>query len=280
MSALEQLVAAVLASPKYRAVCPDTVRRLGAAELAKRGDAKAALKATKRRLHQAFGAFERAPDYEALSRELAAAHASGSAEAVRAACRAAMACHASTRERLPLLDRFYANVFAVTGAPRRVLDLACGLHPLALPWVWGPADLSDRADRTYRSYDLDGRAVGFLNRCAPLLGAGLQAIHADVLCSPPAEEADVAFLLKAATSLERQERGGTRRVLDGLHVRHVVVSFPVASLGGRDKSMRGNYERTFRAILGDAPWAVERLDFRTELAFVVRKPPTATFPHF
>ena len=276
MGELDDLVSAVLATPKYRAVCADTVRRLGTTELAKRGGLKEAVKATKSRLHQVFGAFGRAPDYERLFRDLADAHASADAEAFREACRAAMACHASTRERLPLLGRFYAEVFAVTGTPRRVLDLACGLHPLAIPWMELPAHAPDAA---YWAYDLDGRAVAFLNRCAPFLGEGFQAVHTDILCAPPTDEADVAFLLKAATSLERQERGATRRVLDALRVRHVVVSFPVTSLGGRGKGMRGNYEQIFHALLGDAPWVVERLDFPAELVFVVRKPPAATFSH-
>ena len=270
MSALDELVAAVLATPKYRAVCADTVRRLGAAELAKRGGLEAALKATKSRLHQVFGAFARAPDYGRLLHNVAAAHASGAPDALREACRAAMACHASTRERLPILDRFCAEVFAVTGVPRRVLDLACGLHPLALPWMGLPADAS------YLAYDLDGRAVAFLNRAAPLLGAGLQAVHADILCTPPTEEADVAFLLKAATSLERQERGGARRILDALRARHIVVSFPVASLGGRNRGMRGGYERAFQSIVAGAPWQVERLQFPTELVFVIRTPGPVT----
>lgn len=265
MSALDALVTAVLATPKYRAVCPDTVRRLGAAELAKRSSPKAALKATKARLHQVFGAFERAPDYERLFGALAAAHAGGEAEALRHACRAAMACHASTRERLPLLDRFYAEVFAATGVPTRVLDLACGLHPLSIPWMGLPPEAS------YRACDLDGRAVAFLARCGALLARGFEASHADILCSPPTEEADVAFLLKSATSLERQERGGALRVLDALRARHTVVSFPVASLGGRVPGMRENYEAAFRQMIRDRPWRVQRLSFPTELAFVVTR---------
>jgi len=265
MSSLDDLVAAVLSTPKYRAVCPDTVRRLGAAELAKRPSARQALKATKSRLHQVFGAFERAPDYDRLFGDLAAAHASGSAEALRDACRAALASHASTRERLPLLDRFYAAVFAVTGLPRRVLDLACGLHPLALPWMGLPSDGS------YRAWDLDGRAIAFLNRCAPFLGPGFEAVHADILFAPPTEEADVAFLLKAATSLERQEAGAARRVLDALRARHVVVSFPVASLGGRPKGMRENYEKALLGLTAGGPWQIERLEMSAELVFVLRR---------
>lgn len=265
MSWLDELVSVVLRSARYRWVCPDTVRRIGAAELAKGRGLKAAIKATKSRLHQVFGAFDGAPDYEGLLRKLAAAYASGSEEAVREACRAALAGHASTRERLPILDRFYAEVFAVTGRPSRILDLACGLHPLGLPWMGLPPDVGYTAD------DIDGRAVEFLNRFFPLTGIRGRAVHRDVLSQVPDEPAGVAFLLKTLPGLERQEKGSALRVLEALRARHIVVSFPVASLGGREKGMRTNYERGFLALAAGKPWEVVRLEFPAELVFVVVK---------
>lgn len=262
-SDLDELTAAVLGAAKYRAVCADTVRRIGERELAKGRGLKEAIKATKSRLHQVFGAFGPPPDYERLLRELESAYASGSQDAIRSACRAALASHASTRERLPILGRFYAEVFAVTGKPTRVLDLACGLHPLGLPWMGLPSDA------VYTAFDIDGRAVEFLNRYFAIAGIAGRAVHADILCRTPDEPADVAFLLKTLPGLERQEKGAAHRVLAALEARHIVVSFPAASLGGREKGMRGNYERAFLEMTVCKPWRVERLAFPTELVFVV-----------
>jgi 16S rRNA (guanine(1405)-N(7))-methyltransferase len=263
MLALDELVAAVLGSAKYRAMCPDTVRRLGERELAKRRSLKAAIKATKSRLHQVFGAFDQAPDFDVLLRELEQAYTSGSDEGIRGACRAALACHASTRERVRVLGRFYADIFAITGTPSRVLDLACGLHPLSLPWM-GLAP-----DAQYLAFDIDGRAIAFLTRYFALAAVSCRAVHADILCTPPTEPADVAFLLKTLPSLEREEKGGGRRVLDALAARHVVVSFPVASLGGRQKGMRQNYERDFLEMMMGSQKEIDRIEFPTELVFVV-----------
>jgi len=265
MAELDELVALVLRSAKYRSVCPDTVRRIGERELAKRRNLKAAIKATKSRLHQVFGAFDQAPDYDHLFRDLERVYAGGSDEAIRGACRAALVCHASTRERLSILDQFYAEVFALTGGPTSILDLACGLHPLGLPWMGLPPECR------YEAYDIDGRAVEFLNRFFALAGVNGRAVHGDILCQPPTEPADVAFLLKTLPSLERQEKGSGQRVLEALNARHIVVSFPTASLGGRDKGMRESYERVFLDLVADMPWRVERLEFQTELAFVIQK---------
>jgi hypothetical protein len=60
-------------------------------------------------------------------------------------------------------------------------------------------------------------------------------------------------------------------LLDALRVRHVVVSFPVQSLGQREKGMAAHYERTFRAQLAGRPWPIARLRFESELVFVVDK---------
>ena len=46
-----------------------------------------------------------------------------------------MGYHSSTRERLPILEQFYARALADIPPARVVLDLACGLNPLALAWM-------------------------------------------------------------------------------------------------------------------------------------------------
>jgi 16S rRNA (guanine(1405)-N(7))-methyltransferase len=67
--------------------------------------------------------------------------------------------HASTRERAPHLDGFYAPIWEVTGTPASVLDLGCGLNPLALPWM-------GIGDAMYHAIDVDAGTLdvarGFL----------------------------------------------------------------------------------------------------------------------
>jgi 16S rRNA (guanine(1405)-N(7))-methyltransferase len=73
-------------------------------------------------------------------------------------CERAMRSHASTRERLPDLDEFYAGVMQRTGALESVLDVACGLNPLALPWMGLPAG------GRYLACDIYTDMVSFLNK--------------------------------------------------------------------------------------------------------------------
>ncbi|CUS04654.2 Ribosomal RNA methyltransferase [Candidatus Promineifilum breve] len=266
---LEELVAAVLAAAKYRHVSPDFVRAVGARELAIRPNLKAAIKATKNVLHQAGGAFQDAPiDYaRALARlqEAAAVDPSPAAEPLRAACRAIMAGHTSTRERLPILDTFFATTLAAVPPLGRVLDVACGLNPLARPWMPLPPTAE------YVAYDIYGDQIDFLNHAFALLGYPGRAEVRDVIGRPPSEPADVALVLKTLPCLEAVDRHAPARLLDTLDTPLLLVSFPAQSLGGRRKGMAAHYEARFMQLVNERGWLAERFEFQTELAFLVRK---------
>jgi 16S rRNA (guanine(1405)-N(7))-methyltransferase len=268
---IDEIVANVQASRKYKHVCTATIRRIAAEEMgrdpysAKRGTLKAAIKATKSRLHQAYGAYEAHLDYARAYEDLRAAYGSGDEQDIRAVSHGLLSRHASTRERLPILHRFYDVVFAHTGVPRTLLDLACGLNPLALPWM----GLNPGA--AYYAYDIDGERIAFLEQFFALSKVEGHAYCQDLICDPPQQRGDVALLLKTATCLEHQRDGSTLALLDRLDVAHVVVSFPVRSLGRREKGMAEQYERTFLSMLSTRPWTVTQRDLATELAFIVDK---------
>jgi 16S rRNA (guanine(1405)-N(7))-methyltransferase len=262
---VESIVAAVSSSRKYRSVCAATVRRLAVRELARQGNVQMALKATKRRLHQAYGAFECGIDYAAGYRRLEAAYRTAAVEEIRAACEHLLRLHTSTRERLPILKQFYEGIFAITGRPASILDLGCGLNPLTLPWM----GLADGA--TYVALDVDAERTRFLNRYLVLAGCPMLARSQDILSQLPDDTAELALLLKMSPTLERQEPGSTQRLIEGLQVQWIVVSFAVHSLGGRARGMRDHYQRQFHKMAATRGWPVSELLFATELAYVVEK---------
>lgn len=263
---LDALVAGVLGSSKYRAVSPDFVRAIGARELAARPNLKAAIKATKNALHQAGGAFTDAPiDYGRALARLRAAAAAGE-DVLREACRAVMARHTSTRERLPILDEFYATLFAaLPEPPGRILDVACGLNPLARPWLPLPPTTS------YVACDIYADQVAFLNDFFALAGLPGLAEVRDVISRPPDEPADLALVLKTLPCLEAIDRRAPERLLDALQAPRLLVSFPAQTLGGRRKGMAAHYEAQFGRLLDARGWTARRFEFATELAFLVEK---------
>lgn len=257
-----EIVERVLRSSRYRDVDRALLARLADEELPRARNLDDAVKRVKRRLHQAVGAFRGASHASAI-----AATWTGdlSEPRFRAACADALRAHASTRERVPYLDAFYPGIWAHIGAPARILDLGCGLGPLALPWM-GLA-----SDATYVASDVDRRPLATVAEFLDLVGQPHRVDVRDLVVDPPTDEADVALLLKLVTTLDRQDPDAAARLLRALRVRHAVVSFPARSLGGRGKGMERSYRERLARLVDETGrvWAVAEASVPNELVFVL-----------
>jgi 16S rRNA (guanine(1405)-N(7))-methyltransferase len=231
-----EIVERVLRSRRYRDVDPALVGRLATEELARARSTDDAVKRVKRRLHQAVGAFRGETPTDALERVRVAWNGTLESPDLRDACRELLATHASTRERLDDLERFHAGIWERTGVPDRLLDLGCGLGPVALPWMRLPATSH------LHVVDADRRPLDTVAAFLRLVGQPHLAEARDVVADPPDDPADVALLLKLVTTLDRQDPAAATRLIEALPVRHAVVSFTARSLGGRGRGM----ERTYR----------------------------------
>ena len=271
MSQLDKLVTAVAHSPKYQYITPELIRRVGAEELGKRRSYKEAVKATKNKLHQVGGAYQDAKiDYDkALARLQEAqrrpvlSEAEVGAEAQREALLAVMRLHTSTRERLPILGRFYAETLAGLPPVSSVMDIACGLNPLAQGWM--PL----AAGATYLAYDVYADMMRFLGDYMALASIPGKAEVRDVAAEPPTEPVDLVLLLKTLPVLAQIDKTAVSRLLDSLQAKYLLVSFPAKSLGGRNKGMVQNYEAQFAGWIAGRDWDVARFEFENELAFLV-----------
>jgi 16S rRNA (guanine(1405)-N(7))-methyltransferase len=282
MDLLDKLVHSVLESRKYRHVSPALVRAVGARELAVRPRLKEAVKGTKNKLHQVGGAyFETAIDYEQALVDLETATSTSSAQAASTSSvqatslpetlRQIMALHSSTRERLPILDQFYTTILANLPPIHSLHDLACGLNPLARPWLPLPATACTEPAEVavYHASDIYADMVEFLNRVMAHLGWPGQATVRDLLTDPPTEPVDLALLLKAVPCLDQLDKEVVPRLLDSLPASYWLISFPVHSLGGRSKGMVETYEGRFVELMNGRSWTYQRFQFETELAFLV-----------
>jgi len=264
---VQAVVAAVKQSKKYRDTGEETIRQLAVEAVQEHKKAKPAEKAVRRRLHSIMAPYLGDPDYTAAGQLLTDVFVAGDEATIRAACRDLMYTHLSTRERLPILDTFYRDIFAVTGPPRRLLDIACGLNPLAFPWMGLPAAGTD-----FIAYDIHEPRVDFLNHYFILQGLPPLAYVKDVAVGAPAEAGDVALFLKEMPRFERNYPGHGRALLAALDCRWLVVSFPTISThGGRNLTNR--YREFFHQIIDGSGWPVTELLFDTELVFCADKRP-------
>jgi len=264
--ALNELVDTILSSSRYKEVAPSLIRAIAKQELAKRRNLKEAVKATKNKLHQVSGAYlDSTENYAAWLLELQEASSVAEPDYLRERCRQIMRHHASTRERLPILSQFYAEIFAHLPPVHSLLDVACGLNPLAIPWM----PLAKEA--TYLACDIQRDMMAFLQGWFDLSNRQGYAQVCDVLSTPPTHKVDVALLLKTISCLEQVDKTAGIRLLQAIQADYLVISYPARSLGGKNKGMVDYYKNHFHELVAHESWKITMLTFPSELVFVVEK---------
>jgi len=263
---LEDLARQVQSLGKYRYISPDLVKDLLTRELAKRANPREAVKAVRNKLHQVGSAYQERPlPYQAWLTELAALPADLEDPAVHAFIQRVLPAHTSTRERVPILPRFFRECLADLGAVESVLDIACGLNPLAIPWMPLKPGFS------YIACDIYNDMVDFLNHYFVHFHVNGNALLADVTKSTPEVEVELTLVLKTIPCLEQLDKDAGRVLLNSIRSPNMLVSFPARSLGGRSKGMVQFYEQHFRELVSGMSWQITRFEFPGELAFLIRK---------
>jgi len=263
---LEELMYAVRSSARYRVIHESVVRRIAAQELARRRSLKEAVKATRSKLHQIGGAYrERQLSYAHWREKLAAMGRQPDDAALQDFCRQMMACHASTRERLPFLETFFTTTLQPIAPLRSVLDLGCGLNPLAIPWM----PLADGA--RYDACDIYEDLVGFVKQFLTHIHQPGEVECCDLVQTCPSRPAHVALLLKMLPCLEQQDKGISVRLLQSIPAEHILISFPARSLSGISKGMVKRYQTHLMDVVEGQKWKVSRHLFASELAFLISR---------
>lgn len=251
----------LLQSRNYRDICPDTVRRVWAECEKRHKKAKDVDKAAREALHGISGAFMTPQEARQLAYDMQAWHV----DKTDLGLERMLTRHASTRERLPLsdMDATYSRIFAATGVPRTILDLACGINPLYL---------AARGIETV-GVDISGAAVYAVNCFHESYRMPASASCADLLCprAIPVERFDVALLFKLLPLMERQEKGGAARVMQAVNARHMVVSFPTRTLGGRSVGMSENYACWMESRLPKGMDILDQFETRNELFYIISR---------
>lgn len=260
------LAALVMANPKYQSISDAVVLRLSQEALSQGLSGKAAIKFVRNKLHQVGGAYIKTRlDYPSAIQELSKLPTDQNADAIKGFCRQRMKAHASTAERLPILEHFFHTCLAPVAPVTSVIDLACGLNPLAIPWM----PLAD--DAHYQACDIYTDMLGLINAFFSHINLHAEAKPCDLVSAIPTEKAQVAFLLKSIPCLEQMDKSVALRLLESLQTEHILVSFPIHSLGGKQKGMDSFYQRHFNDLLSGRNWQVREFRFQTELAFLVSK---------
>jgi 16S rRNA (guanine(1405)-N(7))-methyltransferase len=262
---LDAIVEGICRSKKYQGLARETVRDVLALELSRQKSPARAVELARRRLHRLWAQFLGEPEYESSKRALDSAFVSGSDHQIRSACETILTAHASARERMEDVSRLYSELFAITGRPARLLDLACALNPLSFRWMDLPGSTA------YHAFDINERVVGLANHYFRLEGLAPLAELRDVLCRPFDETADVALLLKMYHCLEHRRRGAGWQVVEQTHARWIALSFPTRNLTNRDVDILENYEPDILDRAKLRGWHCARVEVPSEIVLLIER---------
>ena len=253
------MIDALKSSRRYGTLADAALVRAARWALARARSEKDAVRVAKRKLHQVHGAFVSGGH---LTKAEALVAGGGPIDDV---CRGVLGCQTSTMQRLAYADELYANVRGVCRAPRRVLDLACGLHPFALPSMGLPDACS------YEAVEVDHRFTDLVAHLDGWMPQEVTARTVDLVSEPVEREVDLVFLLNALPSLEQQEKGSAGAVLDAARAPVTIVSFPARSLCGRTPMRRADAARVLEASLPLGALIADAWSFSHETVYVVRR---------
>ncbi len=261
---VEAVVTAVKQSKKYGDTSEETIRELAEEAVRQHKKSKAAIKAVRAKLHSIMAPYLGDPDYGLQAERLSAAFAAGDEQLIEAICTDCLDAHLSTRERLPINRAFYEQIFAITGKPESLMDIACALNPLAYRWMG-----LENSPRFY-AYDIHEPRIAFINHYFQLEGLAPLAKIQDVAMQFPQERADVALFLKEMPRFERNYHGKGRPLLEALNVNYIVLSYPAISThGGRNLTKR--YREFMNQLIAGHDWPLTELLFADELVCIVDK---------
>lgn len=179
-------------------------------------------------------------------------------------CLSVMKKHASTRERIPWLGVFFAVIEEQIGRPKCVLDLACALDPLSLPW------LKLAPEPTFLAFDVNGSRVSYLNQLFAAAFPFAKAIQQDIFVNPPCEKADCAFFFKEAHRLEKRQPGATALLLQQLNVDVIVLTLPATDLA-RHHSLESYHTQLVEKAIQGQDYHFEKIRIGDELLFFISK---------
>ena len=161
-------------------------------------------------------------------------------------------------------SKIYEEIFSLVGKFYRLLDLGSGLNPMYY------AKLNKEAE--YYCCDINNQEIKALNRYFrrnKIIGEAFvfDLVYDDLSLLP---KADVIFLFRVLESLEYYERNISKRILENLNSKIIVVSFAKNVL-----SNRGNIRRKgriwFRRILKRLNYRYKDYDIGDEIFLVIRK---------
>lgn len=169
--------------------------------------------------------------------------------------------HKSTKERKSFYEDLYKKILLITGKPRTILDLGCGLNPLTYNLIgrdvyFIATELTNYDCSRLRKYFNDNNVKG-------------EVVRADLREYNKFPKVGVCFMFKFLDSIEIKGHKLSEYLVSTIKADYIVASFSTETMSGR----RMNYPRRgwFEMMLKRLGYGYEKFCFGKEVFYVVKK---------
>jgi 16S rRNA (guanine(1405)-N(7))-methyltransferase len=253
----QELIKSIKTSKKYREISEEIIKTKVEDFLKKYpyADEELALKEIKASLHKTHGSFR-------FSAKLKKKHieTGNFLELLKS--------NRSTKERLEIYPELYSELFKITGKPKSIVDLGCGLNPLSFSYM------NLQKSVKYLVYDINDSDKDITNNFFEKEGINGKAEILDLskienIKTLP--NADVCFMFKLLDVLEKKGHKYSEEIITELIKKYnfIVVSFSKLTVSGRP--MNFPYRGWIERMLDRLNIRYTKLDFPNEFFYVISK---------
>jgi 16S rRNA (guanine(1405)-N(7))-methyltransferase len=184
-----------------------------------------------------------------------------------------LSTHSSTKERLEIYEGLYDKIFEITGKPKSILDLGCGLNFLSFPYMnlnvleYLGMDISDddlKFLREYGEFISKYKKVKIDTKPINLIEAKNKNLFFDI------KKHDVCFIFKVLEIIELSKSHKiSEKIIVDVPAKWLVISFPTRTL---TKKMMNSIRRGWMHLMLDRlGYEYTTLMEKNELFFVINK---------
>ena len=149
--------------------------------------------------------------------------------------------------------------------------MGCGLNPISYEIIG--KTLKNKPE--YFASDLNTEDIKFLNDYFKLNNINAKAkvydiTNLEILKDKDFKECDLIFLFKVLDSFEFIKRNISKKLLNEINAKHIVVSFPMKSLVSK-KTFDFSKRNWFKNYINKMNWNYEVFEIKNEIFYLIKK---------
>jgi len=167
--------------------------------------------------------------------------------------------HKSTKERIKIYPYIYKKIFLITGKPKIILDISCGLNSLAYKYLgckpyYIATELTkndcDALEKYFKKEEIKG-----------------EVLQVDLFKDYKFPKADIAFLFKILDIIE--DKKIVENIIRNLSVKYIIASFSLINIRG--KRMNYPLQGWFQRMLKRLNLKYNIIKEENEIFYVIKK---------